>query len=304
MREDQIGKGEPRPAWIPETLFPFTSRFIEIDGARIHYIDEGAGPPLLLLHGNPTWSFLYRDIVRGLSNHFRCIALDYPGFGLSGAAAGYDFLPASHAQMIEQFILRLDLTDLTVMVHDWGGPIGLGVAGRHPERFRAFVIGNTCAGPVSGKPKFELFAGLAGGPIGWLAIRYFNAFVNLVIPVGVARRKLQPEIMAAYRGPFPTQTSRLPTFIFARAVIRSRAFLSAVESGLDRIQDRPALIVWGDRDIAFQTEQRRGFEERFPHHQTVVLEGAGHFIQEDAPDEIVAAIAAWWDREVTLAVNT
>ena len=136
-----------RPAWVPDELYPFESHYADVAGSRVHYIDEGDGPPLLLLHGNPTWSFLYREIVKGLRDRYRCIAVDHPGFGLSSPAPGYGFTPAEHADVLEQLVLRLDLGDLTMMVQDWGGPIGFAVATRHPERFAAFVIGNTWAWP-------------------------------------------------------------------------------------------------------------------------------------------------------------
>jgi pimeloyl-ACP methyl ester carboxylesterase len=138
-----------RPSWLPEGLFPFADHYADIDGARVHYVDEGSGPPLLLLHGNPTWSFLYRDIISGLQDRFRCIAPDYPGFGLSDAPPGYGYTPAEHAKVIEALLLRLDLTEVTLMVQDRGGPIGFAVAARQPHRFAAFVIGNTWAWPKS-----------------------------------------------------------------------------------------------------------------------------------------------------------
>jgi haloalkane dehalogenase len=121
-------------------LYPFASHFEDINGSRVHYLDEGAGPPLILLHGNPTWSFLYRDVIAGLRDRYRCVAIDYPGFGLSHAPPGYGYTPAEHAVAL---IVRLDLRGATLMVQDWGGPIGFAVATRHPDRFSAFVIGNT-----------------------------------------------------------------------------------------------------------------------------------------------------------------
>lgn len=284
---------QARPAWFPEHLYPFESRFLEIDGCRVHYLDEGSGPPLLMLHGNPTWSFLYRDIVHGLRDRFRCIAPDYPGFGLSRAASGYGFTPAEHARIIERFVLELDLRDLTLMMQDWGGPIGLYVAGRHPERIRGLVIGNTFAWPVNGDPHFERFSKLVGGPVGGFLIRRYNAFVNLLIPAGVKRKKLPAEVMAAYREPFRTRASRLPTHVFPREILDGKSFLAEVESGLGKLRDRPALILWGDKDIAFRSTERARFEEIFPSHRTMVLGGAGHFIQEDAPEEIVAAVRDW-----------
>src|SRR5688572_26839324 len=124
MTTDPSRAGAPaRPDWVPGELYPFESRYRDVAGARIHYIDEGSGRPLLLLHGNPTWSFAYRDIVRGLRDRYRCIAVDYPGFGLSQAPPGYGFTPAEHAGVLERLVLDLDLVGVTLMVQDWGGPI-------------------------------------------------------------------------------------------------------------------------------------------------------------------------------------
>lgn len=283
-----------RPSWLDERLFPFRSRFLELDGCRVHYVDEGEGAPLLLLHGNPTWSFLYRDIIGGLRNRFRCVALDYPGFGLSSAREGYGYTPAEHAGIVELFLLALDLSDATLMVQDWAGPIGLGVASRHPGRFRALVVGNTWAWPVNGNPRFELFSRLVGGPPGGFLIRNFNAFVNLLVPAGVRRGRLPQEVMAAYRGPFSRRSSREPTYVFPREILGSSDYLAGVERGLEHLAKLPVLILWGDRDPAFREAERSRFEQTFPEHRTVVLRGAGHFIQEDAADEIVAEIASWW----------
>jgi haloalkane dehalogenase len=290
-----------RPSWVPSELFPFESRFVELAGCRVHYVDEGSGPLLLLLHGNPTWSFLYRDIIRGSSSDFRCIALDYPGFGLSTAAPGYDFEPESHAKVVELFVEHLDLTDITLFVQDWGGPIGLGVAARHPERFAKLVIGNTWAWPVNGDRHFERFSRLMGGAFGGFMIRNFNAFVNLLIPAGVKRHKVSRQVMTVYRMPFADRKAREATHIFPRAILRSRDYLERVEAGLPRLGNLPALILWGDRDIAFREKERLRFESAFPFHETAVLKGAGHFIQEDAADEIVSAIRAWWGRGATAA---
>jgi haloalkane dehalogenase len=193
--------GGVRPEWLTHELFPCRSRFAEIDGHLVHYVDEGGGPPLLMLHGNPTWSFVYRHLIRLLRDRFRCVALDYPGFGLSVAAEAYDHLPESHMAVVERFVDRIGLDGFTPVVQDWGGPIGLGLAGRHAERVRALVICNTWAWPVADDPHFVRFSRLMGGPIGGFAIRNFNAFVNVMIPLGTPRRKLSAEVMRAYRRP-------------------------------------------------------------------------------------------------------
>ena len=282
-----------RPEWVSAQLFPYESRSLDVDGCRLHYIDEGRGPVLLLLHGNPTWSFLYRHLVARLNRRFRCVALDYPGFGLSSSRPGYGFTPAEHAAVVEHFVAELGLDSFTPVLHDWGGPIGLAVAGRHPERVRALVITNTFAWPVDGDRHFELFSRLMGGAAGRLAIRRANAFVNVMVPAGT-RRRLSPAEMAHYRAPFPTPDARMPTYVFPREILASREFLAEVESGLSRLAHLPTLLAWGGKDAAFRATERRRFEAVFPHHHRVVFEQARHYLHEDVPDELAAAIEGWW----------
>jgi len=292
MTSDPRPAQPTRPSWLPARLFPFESRFVDVDGARVHYVDEGDGSPLLLLHGNPTFSFLYRDIITGLRERFRCIAVDHPGFGLSAAPAGYRFTPAEHADVLEKVVQRLDLTGVTMMVQDWGGPIGFAVATRNPERFSAFVIGNTWAWPKS-DPGTQVFSRTLGGPLGRYLIGQRNFFIERIIPSGVRRKKLPAEVMDVYRGPFPTPESRRPMYVFPREILKSRPFLANIEAGLAKLTDRRVLLVWPTKDVAFRAAELRRWEQLFPDHRTVVLEGAGHYIQEDAPDEIVAAIRNW-----------
>ena len=258
----------------------------------MHYLDEGDGPPLLLLHGNPTWSFLYRDVIAGLRDRFRCIAPDLPGFGLSRAPASYRFTPAEHADVIERLILHLDLRDAAMMVQDWGGPIGFSAAGRQPERFARFVIANTWAWPKA-DPGTQLFSRLLGGPVGRRLIVERNLFVEKILPGGVKRKPLSPTVMDAYRGPFRQPASRRPVHVLPREILGSRRFLADVERRLAVLTDRPALIVWPTRDPAFRARERRRWERVFPDHRTVLVEGAGHYVQEDAASEIVAAIREW-----------
>ena len=281
-----------RPPWIPDQLYPFESRYADVDGTRVHYVDEGSGPTLLLLHGNPTWSFLYRDVIKGLRESYRCIAVDHPGFGLSRAARGYGFTPAEHAGVLEQLIQQLDLQDVTMMVQDWGGPIGFSAATKQPERFAAFVIGNTFAWPKSDFAT-QVFSRFLGGPIGRYLILQRNFFVEKAIPGSMRLRKLSDEVMDAYRGPFPTPESRRPVHVFPREILASRPWLAEVESRLPLLRDRPALLVWPTKDVAFKEPARQRWEQLFPAHQTRMLEGAGHYIQEEASEEIVAAVRAW-----------
>jgi haloalkane dehalogenase len=279
-----------RPDWVDSELYPFQDHWIDVDGCNVHYVDEGTGPPLLMLHGNPTWSFTWRDVIKGVSDRYRCIAIDYPGFGLSTAAAGYGFSPAEHARVVEKFVKELDLNEVTLLCHDWGGPIGFATAARLPDRFIAFAIGNTWAWPMNKSPGAQVFSRFLGGPIGGYLIKRRNFFVERIIPSGTKRVGPDDRVMAQYRGPFPTPESRVPMYVFPRAIIGATPWLAEVQNGLQSLDDRHALIVWPTRDQAFREGERKRWEELFLDHRTVLLEGAGHYIGEDAADELVEAL--------------
>ncbi|BDB41932.1 MULTISPECIES: alpha/beta fold hydrolase [Mycobacterium] len=281
-----------RPAWVDETLFPFQSRFVEIDGHTIHYVDEGSGPTLLFLHGNPTWSFVYRDTIRALRDEFRCVAIDYPGFGLSEAAPGYRYVPEEHAEVVAAFVDRLGLSGVTVVVHDWGGPIGLATVARNPDAFDRVVVANTWAWPVSG-PHFEIFSRLMGGPLGRLLIRQFNLFVNAMIPAGHRWRKPSGTEMAHYRKALDSPERRYASAVFPRRITGSRTFLAEIEAALPGLASMPALIIWATGDIAFGDNELRRWEQVFPDHRTEIIDGAGHYVQSDAPERFAAAIRDW-----------
>lgn len=285
-----------RPAWVDDELFPFESRFLEMGGNVVHYVDEGRGPVLLMLHGNPTWSFVYRDVITELSGSFRCIALDYPGFGLSTPAPEYQFHPGDHARVVGEFIDRLDLRDVTLVAQDWGGPIGLSAVLQHRDRFSGLVVGNTWAWPVNGDLHFEVFSRLMGGMVGRQLIQHFNFFVNVMVPAGHRRRRVTAREMAHYRQALPTPQRRMPSAIFPQDITAARTFLADLERGLTSLADLPTLIIWGDADIAFRAKERRRWESVLPRHHTVVLAAAGHYLQSDAPTDFANAIIAWWDQ--------
>jgi haloalkane dehalogenase len=277
------------PFEVPHELFPVEHRFTDVDGIRIHYVDEGAGDTLLLLHGNPSWSFLYRTMIPALRDEFRCIALDYPGYGMSGARAGYGFTPREHSAILERFVDQLGLSDLTIMVQDWGGPIGLGLAGRRPELVRALVIGNTFAWPLNGDWRIEVFSWVMGGPVGRLLTQAFNFTPRFFFNRGLAHHA-SPEVISLYLAPWRDRSRRKAAVIAPRQLIKASAYLGEVEAGLPKLAGRPALVVWGAADFAFREPQRQRFERAFPDHKTVEYRDASHFIQEDAGERIAGEI--------------
>ena len=277
---------------VDKALFPYESHYIDLEnGARIHYVDEGKGKTLLLLHGNPTWSFLYRKIIAELKGEYRLIAPDYPGFGLSSAPKGYGFTAAEQAQAINEFVQKLDLQDTTIMVQDWGGPIGFDVALSNPDRISAFVIGNTWAWPLE-RTGQKVFSTLMGGVPGQLTSWCCNGVVRFFMSRGVVNSLSNAEL-AMYLAPFSQYDKRSQTHIFPAQLQDADKFLSHISENLHTLSDRPVLLVWGMKDFAFQEPERSRFESTFPKHKTILLENAGHFIQEDSPKEIADAIRDW-----------
>jgi haloalkane dehalogenase len=277
------------PFDVPQRLFPVQHRFMDLDAGRIHYVDEGAGETLLLLHGNPSWSFLYRKIIAALRSDFRCVALDFPGYGMSDAPAGYSFTPREHSDVLEHFVDNLGLRDLTMMVQDWGGPIGLGLGGRRPELVRRLIIGNTFAWPLDGERRIRIFSWVMGGPIGRSLTSAFNFVPKYFFSRGLAQRHAS-EVLAIYLAPWRDPARRAAAVIAPRQLIAASSYLENVEANLPKLADRPALIVWGTKDFAFRDAERERFERLFWRHKTVLLDDASHFLQEDAGDRIAESI--------------
>ncbi len=283
-----------RPAWVPAAAYPFEDRWAEIDGHLVHYVDEGSGPTLLLLNGNPSWSFGWRDVIRSLRGSFRCVAPDYPGFGLSREAPGYDFRPRSHSAVVEALVDRLDLRDLIVVGYAWGGPIGLGLAGRRPELVRALVIGNTWAWPDD-RLRVRAFSALMGGPLGALTVERLDLMLRLYLPLNLKRGRLTASERRAYAGPFPRDRRHVMR-VLPREITAGRAWLEEVEAGLPRLADLPVLILWPDSDPGFGDAELARWRSLFPGAEVVGLRRVGQYIDEDAPDDVAAAIRAWWAR--------
>ncbi|AUX48011.1 uncharacterized protein SOCE26_095370 [Sorangium cellulosum] len=278
---------------IPRAMFDADHRFIDLpSGARVHYVDEGQGEALLFLHGNPAWSFQWRDLVRGLRGSHRCIALDYPGFGLSDAPAGFGFTPREQSLVVEQFVERLGLRDITLVMQDWGGPIGLGLAGRRPELVRRVVLGSTWAWPTSTSTPRGKFSILVGGPLGEFAQVNFNAFASLGIKNGIVH-ELPADVADVYLHPFRPLDRRGIAAFYPGQITAATAYFAEVEAGLPRLADKEALLFWALKDVGFPRSDLARFEQTFPHHRTIELPDADHFFFEDAADVMIPEIRAF-----------
>lgn len=272
-------------------LYPFTSRWFSSDVGDVHYIDEGEGTPILFCHGNPTWSFLYRRIVLELRERFRCVAVDYPGFGLSVRPEGYGYTPAEQAAVVGALVDHLDLDGLVVMGQDWGGPIGTSVATVRAERVRGLVLGNTWFWPVD-RLATKLFSRFLSTGYMQRRILERNHFVERIMPRAMTRELSRRE-MDHYRGVQPTAEARRGVAELPRQLLAAADFLAGLwEAVPATLWDTPTLLVWGMKDFAFPARSHISrIRLALPHTEVTELPRANHFIQEDAPHDVARAIA-------------
>lgn len=271
-------------------LYPFTSHWFDSSVGPVHYIDEGSGPPLLLMHGNPDWSFLYRKIVDRLRSEFRCVAPDYPGFGLSVHPSGYGYTPAEHAGVIGELVDHLALDGMVVMGQDWGGPIGLDIASRNPDRVRGLVMGNTWFWPSDDRLTRVFSKTFGTRPLQWL-ITNRNIFVTQVMRRSL-RVKLSDKEFAHYTDVVPTPESREGIAVFPKQILGAHQWLGELERRVaDTLRNKPVVLIFGRKDPALASDDTIArWRSEFPEATVIELPEAGHYIQEDAPDEIVEAI--------------
>lgn len=296
-RGDRDVEPDPgRPFAVSEAEYPFDSQWLETDGGSLHYVDEGSGPAVLFLHGNPTWSYLYREPMRALRSSVRAIALDYPGFGFSGAPADYRFRPRDHARWVDRLIGRLGVDRFVLVAHDWGGPIGLSVAAARPERVAGVVLTNTwCWRPTGRLAAFSL---LAGGRWTRPLYRWAHPFARCLLPLGLRPDRRRSRVLRAYRIPFAersrweeTGDSDSPPWVLARSIRTERSWIEEVGGQLGDLADVPVQLVWGARDPVLGSRQvRNRWGRLLPRSHVRVLGDAGHYVPEDRPDAVAEAV--------------
>jgi len=281
-----------RPDWLDREAYPFESRWMELPGgSRMHYVDEGTGDPLLFVHGTPTWSFEWREVIRALTPAVRCIAPDHLGFGLSDRPSSAPYTPEWHAANLASFVERLEIESFTLVVHDYGGPIGLPLALDGSGRVRRLVVLNSFMWGLSGDPGVARVARLLGGGLGRFLYRRANLSLRVIAPSAFAdRKRLTPAIHRQYLAPFPDPGSRGDVlWPLARALLGSEAHYESLWARRERLADLPSLLIWGMRDPAFGPDHLARWKEALPHADVVELP-VGHWPQEEAPDPVVSAI--------------
>ena len=269
--------------------YPFSSNFFQVDGHKMHYVDEGSGPVVVMIHGNPTWSFYYRNLIRRLSTHYRVIAVDHIGCGLSDKPQQYRYTLKQHTDNLDMLLGYLEITRFSLVVHDWGGAIGMGLATRYPERINKIAVLNTAAFRSQRMP---LRIRLCRLPlIGPFIVRALNAFAWPATFMAVTK-PMAKEIAAAYIAPYNNWKNRIAIAAFVRDIPLEANHVSYdelknTEHGLSLIRDAgiPLLILWGGKDFCFNKSFYDEWRHRFPNARFHYFPEAGHYLLEDEPEE-------------------
>jgi pimeloyl-ACP methyl ester carboxylesterase len=281
------------PHWLDRKLYPFASRFHETPEGRMHYVDEGKGKPILFVHGTPSWSFEWRHAIVGLRERARCIAPDHLGFGLSDKPTVAAYRPQDHARRLLAFVRALDLRDLTLVLHDFGGPIGLPVLLEEPERVRSVVIVNTWAWSQADDPRVGKISRIVASPLGRFLYRWLNASPRWLVPQSMVQRaRFTPQMHAHYMGPFSRRSERTAPWVLGCELAGSDAYYASLWERREALNKLPVTVVWGQGDPAFGKAHLEKWQQALPHARVLALAGVGHFPQEEAPQQLLAAVEA------------
>jgi haloalkane dehalogenase len=265
------------------------------------YVDEGGAgtEAVLMLHGNPTWSYYYRHLVRALAPSIRCVVPDHIGMGASEKPAGYDYTLATRIADVEALVAALGLKRVHLVVHDWGGAIGFGFAARHPELIGRIVILNTAAFASRRIPARIALCKLAG--LGPLLVRGLNGFAGPAVSMAMHRRALTADEKRGYLWPYGSWADRVAVSAFVRDIPLDPAHpswstLAAVERGLGQFRDRPALVFWGGHDFCFNDHFLARWRELLPQAKVSRIADAGHYVLDDAREDVIPPVTAFLGR--------
>jgi pimeloyl-ACP methyl ester carboxylesterase len=292
---DLLSKPAPAPSappsWLDRKLYPFTTnRFVTEDGV-LSYVDEGSGPPVLFVHGTPSWSFEWRTVIGALASGHRCIAPDHLGFGLSDKPASAPLRPEDHARRLSAFVRALDLRDITLVVHDFGGPIGLPIALDMPERVARIVVLNTWMWPNADDPAVRKIDRLVRSLLGRFLYLWLNLSPRFLLPSLFERKdRLTRPVHRQYLGPFRQRRDRTSLYALASALMGSDPYYASLYARRHQLARIPMTIVWGEKDPAFQERHLQRWLETFPKARLIRLPGVGHFVAEEDPSSLVSAL--------------
>lgn len=276
--------------WLDKNEYPFTSKFYEVNGQNLHYVDEGDGDPVLFIHGTPSWSFEYRNVIQDLKSDFRCIAIDHIGFGLSDKPENYDYTTINHSRTVEKFIFDKNLEDVTLVLHDFGGPIGFHFAINHPDKVRNIIVLNSWLWSSENDPEFVKLSKFLKSPLLSFLYKRLNFSSRFILPRSFGEKKLSEKTLKQYTKPFANHKQRNGQLAFARSLLNDQNWFEKLWNQREAVAKKPALFIWGMKDPILSHAKLEKFESGFPDSKMVKLETCGHFPQEEEPEKVSQAI--------------
>ncbi len=289
--------------WLDTTLYPFESKYLHLEAGKMHYIDEGEGDVLLFVHGTPTWSFLYREFVKELSADYRCIAIDHIGFGLSEKNESFDGKPESHSKNLGEFINKLDLQQITLVVHDFGGPIGLGAALDNPDRIKQVIAFNTWLWETKNDPDAKKIDKIINSGMGKFLYLSMNFSPKVLLKKAYSNKKyLTKAVHKHYIKPFPTRSSRQTLLNIGKGLVGSSDWYEYQWRRLDKLSNKDWMFLWGTSDPFINTGYLEKWKNRLPGATFVEFE-SGHFVQEESTQKAIDTIKKFLLKEVSVTDN-
>lgn len=283
-------------SWVDSKLYPFKNKYQSLEAGKMHYVDEGTGETILFVHGTPTWSFLYRDFISELSKNYRCIAVDHLGFGLSEKPESIPGTPEWHAENLSEFIKKMDLQDITLVVHDFGGPIGLASGIEDSERVKKVVLANSWLWSLEHEKEIQKIDKTINSWLGKFLYLNMNFSPKVLLKKGFADKKnLSKEVHKQYIKPFPNKDSRVPLFNIAKALLGSSDWYQKQWEQLDQLSEKEWLFLWGTKDAFISTDYLEKWTERIPAAERKEFT-CGHFVQEEKTAEAIEAIKSFMEK--------
>lgn len=284
-------------AWFDRDGYPFESHTLNLVEGRLHYIDEGDGPPVVFVHGTPSWSYDFRSLITKLRERYRCIALDHLGFGLSDRPLELSDPLSLHAKNLARLLDALGIERYALVAHDFGGPIALPHALEHPERVRALCLMNTWAWSMRENPEFEKIRRIAGSSLMRFLYRYANFSARAMVKSSWGERTpLTKSRHRHFTALFPNRASREGTWAFARSLVTEDERYDAIGARLGELSRVPSLVVWGMADTLVGAPHLARWKRELSHARFVELEGVGHFPEDEAAGDVLAALEPLLDR--------
>ncbi|MGW8288323.1 MAG: alpha/beta fold hydrolase [Desulfobulbales bacterium] len=284
-----------------ELLYPFSPKKITIQGQSLSYLDEGQGKVIVMLHGNPTWSFYYRNLIKTLRNSYRIIVPDHMGCGLSDKPQNYPYTLKTHINNLEALLRECNIERYSLVVHDWGGAIGMGLSVRCPERLESVVVLNTAA---FRSPNIPLRIRICRIPLlGDIIVRGFNGFARGALTMAVAH-KMKPDVGRGYLEPYDSWANRVALLRFVQDIPRtpkdrSWQTLVDIENKLEQLKNIPMLVLWGGQDFCFTRDFYHEWLKRFPHAEKHFFPNGGHYVIEDIFDEIAPLVTTFFQQHIS-----